>query len=176
VEEVTTVSFNKLVAAGHFLALGCGVPPFLLAGRGGEEQDRCDAFCPGSLVPLASRGGEEWRRRFSVVLASRSVPDPQMLGGGSCGAGEDIGLDFPSSSLPSRCQRGGDWSSMAYVSSSCSGDRRRVGLSLPFASCNLKLRARRSYQQLSELLYARLRSSSFFLEAKTPKRKIFSSC
>jgi hypothetical protein len=53
VEEVTTVSFNKFVAAGHFLALGCGVRPFLLAGRGREEQDRCDAFCPGSLVPLA---------------------------------------------------------------------------------------------------------------------------
>jgi hypothetical protein len=104
VEGVTTVSFNKFVAAGHSLALGCGVPPFLLAGRGGEEQVRCGAFYSGSLVPLAGHGGEEWRQRFSVALASRSVPDPQVLGVVRAEQGRRLGLV----SLPLPCCRGVD--------------------------------------------------------------------
>jgi hypothetical protein len=149
VEVVTTVSFNKFVAAGHFMAFGCGVPPFLPASRGGEEQDRCGAFCPGSPVPLAGRGGEEWRRRFSVALAPWSVPDPQVLGVVRAEQGRSLGLD----SLPLPCRQGVGQAEIG----------RLWPMSLPLAlgivegwacpwpsqaatSDDSKLRARRSYQ------------------------------
>jgi hypothetical protein len=73
-------NLNKSVAAGHFVALGCDAPPFLLAGRAGEKEERSGACYPGTLMPLAGRGGEERRRCFLVALVSRSGLCPRVLG------------------------------------------------------------------------------------------------
>jgi hypothetical protein len=80
VKGETNVSLNKSVAAGHFLVLGVWCSPFLLAGRGGEEKERCDAIHPVTPKPLAGRGGEERRRCSSVAFASRSGFCPQVVG------------------------------------------------------------------------------------------------
>jgi hypothetical protein len=132
------------------------------------------------LLPwISGASGRPWRRRFSVALASWSVPDPQVLGVVRAEQGRSLGLD----SFPLPCRQGVGQAEIG----------RLWPISLPLAlgiveggdcpwpsqaakSDDSKLRARRSYQQLSELLCARLRSSSFFLAAKMPKRKIFSSC
>jgi hypothetical protein len=80
VEGESDISLNKSVAAGHFLALGFGAPPFSLAGRGGEEEDRCGALCLVMSKPLAGRGGEERRWCFLVAFASRRGIFPPELG------------------------------------------------------------------------------------------------
>jgi hypothetical protein len=124
-----TVSLNKSVANGHFLALGTGAPPFLLAGRGGEDKERCDTF------PWDSEAsGRPWQRgEVAVFLGGpcfQKWPLPSGVGGALCAAiMEATGLGLPSSSMLSKCRHGGGRSSLACVSSSYSGDRRRVGLS-----------------------------------------------
>jgi hypothetical protein len=64
-----TISLNKEVAAGHLLALECGVSMFFLAGRGGEEEEQWGVTVSGASAPLAGRGGEERRRSPWVTLA-----------------------------------------------------------------------------------------------------------
>jgi hypothetical protein len=53
--------------------LGWGVPSFLLAGRGGEEEERCGAFHSVTPSLLAGRGGEGWRGVAVVFLGGLCI-------------------------------------------------------------------------------------------------------